>query len=700
MVYGTNILPGDAEQYQLTRASISNGVMSIEAGGSVKCVINRAQLGSLSEYFKVNLAPLKFTDSYEPRVHVRIEVETTGKCYSYVLFPVKSNNGVYSTELEFDEADYTQFVFEIVANETVSFALWELCPQSTGDVEVIIDGVKQSLPKLLYDYNTTDIVVEQSEQIIGMINCYLIDSTDLQGHFLMNFTATDRCTVHLRFYDSAMIELFSPIVHTVNNGYNTLEVPHAYLNKNAGTHSFYVTAQVTNGSLTVPIRGILYTIDGGYLAERLLNPGMDVCDVSVMQLSSDKEPSEIWAIGVDNGQVIVKKRPYDLSKPNLAWDAVYLLGEGTLGAIEFDGAWVRRTGATAHTLETHALPTIAFVDKIGKLLVYQHGMYGDPIEMDTNVTCVSMVRGYKSESFVEQDQGLVLCWIKDGNVFYRQYAYFNGSYQWCPIEQLTTSGDVTFVQVHRLNDYRIGIVTQTATENHWYITGRTYVSQAVPTEIVKNSVDGLCGFITMTKQEEAEISFEAIPNVFAAVDAAQSDFYITFKYPKRIELYKDTLAQWKAAMTVKVGSRTLTTDEYDVMLENATLHVRLAEPTWGTVQISWNRIGILFFLDSYRYIINTQASYSFTWNVWRSYSHEQPIQTFAAKVGGNLAFHYTEVGKLGSNPREATTANIAGTLLFQYIEVNKPQSARAESTYATITGEATFTLILIGDKPI
>lgn len=700
MVYGSNVLPSDAAYYQLTKASIKNGTLSIEAGGSVKCILNRTQLSALTEYFRVNLVPTTYTDSYEPKVYVRIDVETVEAWYNYTLFPVQSNNGVFTTEIKFEDVDYLQFTFEIAASESISFTLWEMCPESVGNVEVVINGVKQSLPKLLYDYNTTEITVEQSEQIVGMINCYLIGNTDLQGHFLMNFTATERCTVHLRFFDSAMVELFSPIVHTVNNGYNTLEVPHAYLKKLAGIHTFYVTAQTTNGSLTIPIRGILYTIDGGYLAERLMNPGMDVSDITIKQLKTDREPSEIWAIGVDSGRVIVKKREYDLSKPNLTWDAVYVVGEGTTGAIEFDGNWVRRDGATAYTIETDTLPAIAFVDTEGTLWLYQHGMSGEPLLIDTDVTCISMVRGYKSDTFPDQDQGLILCWVRDGNVYYRQYAYFNGSYEWYPVEQLTETNDITFVQVHRLNDYRIGIITQGASKNTWYITGRTYVSQAVPTEILHNFLLGDSKLITMTQEEVDGITFEAVPNTLVDIRAAQSDFYMTFKYPKFIALAEGTIDQWKYHINVSVNSEELDEDEYDLSIEGASLHVHLHEATWGIVKVSWNRVGIRFYLDDARYIINTQASYSFTWNIWKSKSHTQPVETTNALLTGAAAFQYIEINRPVSNQPTPIAANLGGTFLFQYIEVNRPSHPQIDKVNASLEGTTTFTMVLVGNQPI
>lgn len=700
MVYGNNILPSDAAHYLLSKASIKNGVLSITAGGYARCTLTRAQLNILSENFKVNLIPNKFTDSYSPKVYVHIDVEALEECYSYVLFPTRTANDIYSAEIQFSEAEYETFIFEIVANEDISFSLWELCPQSVGEVEVVIEGVKQSLPKLIYDYNTTEIIVGQSEQNVGMINCYLIRNTDLQGHFLMNFTASERCTVHVRFYDTQMIELFSPLVYTVNEGYGSIEVPHAYLTKLIGVHSFYVTAQATNGYLRVPIRGILYTIDGGYLAERLMSPGMDVSDISIRQVPTDREPSEIWAIGVDSGRVIVKKRVYDLTQPNTAWDAMYVLGEGTLGAIEFNGNWVKRAGDPAFTIETEELPMMAFVDKKGTLWLYQYGDEIEPSQVDINVVCVSMLRGYKSEQFQEHDQGMLLCWVRDGNVYYKQYAYFNGGYVWHPTEQLTFTGDVSFAQAHRLNDYRIGIVTQQNTENIWYITDRTYVAQAVPTEVLRSSMMGLNNLICMSAEEEANISFTATQSAINDAHEPQSDFYVTFDYPVKVDLYAYDAEQWKRYMQVIVNSVELKEDEYEFTIEGPTLHIHLPEAVWGKVEVKWDKIGYIFYLDETRYILNTQSSYAFTWIIQSEIRHAQPTDTLNAAISGAIAFEYIEIQRLQEKPVETLTANLGGSIEFQYIAINELSNDSTDRLTASLDGTMAFAMLLIGDTPI
>lgn len=699
MAYGNNILPMNASAYQLNNATLIDGVLTVDSGGYARYSISKQQLGALPDMVQVNLISDHFTSGYNPQVCMHLYVETPNKCYNYTVFPVSPESNIYSTEVQFDEAEYDTFTVEITSNELVSFTLWEVCPQSTGDVEVIIEGVKQSLPKLLYDYNTTPIRIEQSEQIVGMINCHLLDSTDLQSHFLMNFTASDRCTVYVRFFDTAMCELFSPIVHTVNPGYNTIEVPHAYLQKMAGSHTFYVTAQATNGYLSVPIRSVLYTIDGGYLAERVLNPGMDVTDIAIRQLDTDRAPSEIWAIGVDNNKVIVKKREYDQYNTSL-WDAVYAIGEGTHAAIEFDGNWVRRPGSKKHTIHTNHLPMIAFVDPDSILWVYMHGMDSAPIQMATGVTCVSLVRGYKSLIYPDKDQGMILCWVQNGDVFYKQYAYFNGMYQWYPTEQLTTSGDITFVQVHRLNDFRIGIVTQSATENIWYITDRTYVGQSVDTETTRTRLSGLYDFAIMTSEEAAGLSFDATQNTFDSVEDPQQDFVITFAWPKSISFIHDTLESWKEQITFKINGTQAPTDTFDLTIVDNVLTIHTHEPVWGNVALSWNKISFWFHATADKKVINTQASYSFSWTITHKMKFSQPVDTANATLGGSAIFAAIPTLNLKAACREPITGNMDGSATFTVLPILNPKNSYVEPITCNMDGTAVFTCELVGVQPI
>ena len=173
-----------------------------------------------------------------------------------------------------------------------------------------LEDIKKSIPRLLFDYNTEDVVVKQASSIIASISCKILRKTDVQGHFLMNFVATEYCNVILRFMDNDMTELFCPLTYTVQPGRNSIGVPHSYLFRLAGLHSFTVSAQCTSGQLNIPVRGILYTIDSGYLVERTLNMTTDVLDLSLSQ-TSIHGIDEFWAIGIENKVAVLKSQLFE-----------------------------------------------------------------------------------------------------------------------------------------------------------------------------------------------------------------------------------------------------------------------------------------------------------------------------------------------------------------------------------------------------
>lgn len=702
--YTTNILPTDATYYTLDNATISGGLMTLNAGGSATIDIDTTQLTSLTEYFRIALVMFSGTaDAYTGGVTVVVKaLSSSGQYFSHFCNVVADSDGIYSTELELISETYTSLQVIFRASVACVIATWELDPEAAdGDITTEIEGITQSLPRLLYDYNTTTITVEQSEQNVAMIALYLTADTDLQGHFLMNCTASERCTVYLRFMDSQMIELFSPLLFTINAGLSTLTVPHAYLNKLTGTHTFMVTAQVTNGYLTIPVRGVLYTIDGGYLAERLMNPGMDVQDISIMQLASDSSPSEIWAVGIDNDIVIVKKRSYDPSQANITWEAQATLGEGLYAAIEFDGWFTRREGEQCFTLETNELPFVAVVDMDGTLQVYQEDFSADPLTIDTDVTCVSLVRGFKSTDYPEQDQGMILVYIKDSDVYYKQYMYYNEEYQWVTTEQLTTSADIVFAQVHRLNDYRVGIVTQSATENIWYITERTYVGQAVEPEEVSTSVSSKITWITPLTQTEIDEGYttEATLNSFDNPEEAPTIFTMTWEFAESLSFFNDDdFDTWAATVVCIANDVTLEEGTYTVELSANVITITLDEGVYGVFEVSWTNINLRMNLSNGRYAWPT--TYDYSWTIQHTIEHTDG-DTIVPIIEGTAAVVTAEQKTITLAFDEDETVLAAyGTGVVSAELINQTTTEQEEEVLLATSGTGTVTAILVGDVPI
>ncbi len=483
MQYGNNILKTESAYYELHNASISNNILTLKPGGSVKCDITKQMLAKATEYFRVNLISDHYTDNYNPQTQVNIHFvsEDSDVRYNDTLYPTECKNGIYSMDLDLVSGDYKEFTFEIIAKEQISFLVWELCPEAADeDIETIIEGVEQSLPRLLYDYNTWPLSVQQDEKTIGLITFRLLDHTDLQGHFQLTYVASEACTLTLRFKDNGATELFSPVLYDLHAGRGSVGVPHAYLERLTGIHSVIVTAQVSSGTLAINTRGILFTIDGGYLAERMLDIGVDMQDISMRQLSEDYGPDEIWIVGIEAGEAIVRSRKYD-PKATIGFTPQYSLGPAQRAAIEFDGDWILRSGNELFTLETEEEPWAFWIDPDDDMYA-QHGAEGDAILLDKNVSDLYVCKGYSSTVYLEQDQGLVVAYIKSGRVYYKQYAYNTVAQEkrWSDAFELDSNiSGVQSISVARLNDYRLAFTVSLPEITKSYITDRTYVNQAM-----------------------------------------------------------------------------------------------------------------------------------------------------------------------------------------------------------------------------
>ena len=347
-----------------------------------------------------------------------------------------------------------------------------------------ISSITNSINRLIYDYNTGPLTVGQDEQTMGMLTYYISKNADVEGHFLMHYTASESTHLKLRFYDTDTEELFSPLEYDIPAGEGTIGVPHAYLNRQTGIHAVFVTAQVYSGELTVDTRGAFFTIDAGNFAEAVDDIAMDVRDITLRQLMESNGPDQIWLVGIEDGKMLVSKREYrDSYTANPKWEGVYTPGKALDAAIEFDGKWVLRANSYQYTLETEDQPWDFWIDTENQLIA-QHGEVEDTrVILDTDVTSVSACRGYSSNLYLEQDQGLVVAYIKGGKPYYIQYVYDTGleDKRWLRPELLMNE-EVEDFRVHRLNDYRLGFELTTAARNIWIYTTRTYVAQAVPKE--------------------------------------------------------------------------------------------------------------------------------------------------------------------------------------------------------------------------
>lgn len=486
MEYGADVLRKDSAFYTLDKATFSNGILYLRAGGSATTSLTTTELAKLTEWFRLTYIGAKFANNYLPEIRIVVQAQlVSGERFTITGYPVNNSNGVYQQEFQIKAGEYSICTYTIESDVDVAVSLWELCPTANEiDPQTIIDGVSQALPRLLFDYNTSPLIVSRQEATVGVITCRLLADTDLQGHFAITFQASEVSTITVRFYDNEGEELFAPLFYDSNIGHNTIGIPHSYLQRKSGIHSFVVTMQTNAGHLTIGTRNMLFTIDGGYLAQRVLDVAMDVMDLAIRQISSSDGPDEIWIVGNDAGKTLVRKRDYNEENVNVTWTAVAAMGYFKAGAIEFNGQWVLRAAAGKYTLNTEEVPYLFLVTEEGQLWAY-HGPNDEvPFLLDTSVTMVRACRGFSSIDYPEQDQGLVVAYLKeDGTAWYRQFIWDVNlqDYQWQYAEQIGTD-TWDYINVSRLNDYRLSFQLSNLAQNLWLYTDRTWVGQATPPE--------------------------------------------------------------------------------------------------------------------------------------------------------------------------------------------------------------------------
>lgn len=713
MEYGKNILPTDAAMYDLHKASISNGVLHMLTGGYLKYTFNETDIVALSEYVRVSLVPEHFTPRYMPRVSVHIHLETEdGAFFNDALYPTEFVSGVYLQELQLKAGKYKTFTFEIFADEAIDFTLWELCPEAADeDIQVIIEGVEQSLPRLLFDYNTWPLVVNADEKTIALITFRLLDATDLQGHLQMTYVASEPCTLTLRFKDNGSTELFAPLLYDLHAGRGSVGVPHAYLERLAGIHAVIVTAQVSSGTLTIDTRGILFTIDGGYLAERTLDIGVDMRDLSIRQLAHDYGPDEIWIIGIEAGEAFVRRRLYD-PKTTITFEPLYSLGKAKDAAIEFDGNWVLRPDDDCYTLETYEEPWVFWINAYDELVAQIGNDETTRVTLDTQVSSMYVCRGYKSAYYPDFDQGLICAYIKEGKAYYTQYLYeaAGNFYRWTQPELVDESlTGVTQISVGRLNDYRVQITVKYSGGIKTYISDRTYVNQAVPKETLFLSDPLYTPFAYYPSDYDTSVN--VIEHEFIA-DSPNAAYQLNFTVDKILELKAYDIAEFITFNNSIPEYNSSTGEPYvkkvymkpDEKAGKTHFEVWLNyKPTKLITEVYINTIqdaGLQEKVGQYGYIICPKITVQYD---TINYVTLEPAQNMGVAIlPAQKAINFSYIPIQYTNKTVLETAQLPGAtaLNFAYIPINKIESKVTETVQLSDAISLGFAYTAISDQPI
>lgn len=483
MVFGENILSRSPTDWSVVNGSMTTENITLNAGGHATQVLTLEDVLTIPEAFYVSVIASMYTDSYNPTAYIVIRAQTTDNTYYEYTTPlIDTGNGFCTVTFPVVTASYVSLSFTIRTDFTITVTDWVLSGPVADEVD--FDEIRQEIPKLLDDYNTAVFTVGQEEVTIGLITAELLQNTDMNGHFFITYISPVSTLLTIRIKDNNITELYTPILYNIAPGRNSIGIPHAYLRKFVGIHTFTVTAQVSTGTISIITRGMLYTIDGGHLAKRLMDIDAHITDLTVKRLLSDNSPSQLFAVGIEDGNARVRSRPIK-GGADVVWEPLYEVGPAKTAAIEFDGIFSLVNG-TKTTLYTDDLPYLFWTDLSDTLWT----QYGDDDtsreKLADNVISISACRAWNSIEFPEIDDGLIVAYIKtDGSVAYRtRVGKALGFAYWDPEEVIEEAGvGNTAVHVHRLNDYRVGF--SVAGCNKQFISTRSLLGQGIKASYVE-----------------------------------------------------------------------------------------------------------------------------------------------------------------------------------------------------------------------
>ena len=128
--------------------------------------------------------------------------------------------------------------------------------------------------------------------------------------------------------------------------------------------------------------------------------------------------------------------------------------------IEYNGTWKKNLD-NKYVYYTTGEPYISYIENDGNgfnnhRLKVQQGNGIPVILAEGNITDIAMIRGWKNLIEVEYDQGLIIAYVIDGNVYYRNLTDNNGKLVWNIAYKLDLPyDDIKTVRISRTNDYRV-----------------------------------------------------------------------------------------------------------------------------------------------------------------------------------------------------------------------------------------------------
>lgn len=211
----------------------------------------------------------------------------------------------------------------------------------------------------------------------------------------------------------------------------------------------------------------------------------DFGDVALQQTAGHTSIELAYAVCIDGGIAKIYRRKFPAAM-DYEWEYLWTVGEADDVAIEYDGDWTMDGSKEWYYLVTEQYPYL-FILKDGDLYVQKWRDEENRLLLAEGVSEISSCKGWHDYTNLDNDQGLIIGYIKSGEVYYRSLAYsvVLGDRVWeleHRVDSLGTGN--SSLSVIRTNDFRIGFMTEKSGQIKMALSQRTYPGASVKPEYI------------------------------------------------------------------------------------------------------------------------------------------------------------------------------------------------------------------------
>ena len=228
-------------------------------------------------------------------------------------------------------------------------------------------------------------------------------------------------------------------------------------------------------------------------------------DVAVRQYVGEPELSCAYAICLDEGIANIYRRQFPASM-DYKWVYQWTYGAAEDVAMEYDGTWLLDATKSWYYLLTEEFPYIFTVEN-GNLYVQYWKSAATRTLLASGVSQISSCKGWQNSIDIKLDQGMIIGYLKNSEVYYRAYCtQEDGTKVWEAEHKVTELGTGnTTLSVIRTNDFRIGFLTENNGRMLLSLSYRNYAGMSVrPETIHANAVSEFQFSRTVYKQGYAK----------------------------------------------------------------------------------------------------------------------------------------------------------------------------------------------------